>query len=99
MLTRWTRLTASILLAVCDLSTSLQKPLGLLLPLEGDEGYTWARGELHVNHLPVIDAPVHITGDDMSIAQDFLHHCHVSQPIRPFYPGLQVNDGSHSRRT
>src|SRR5260221_1297242 len=56
--------------------------------LIGDERYSWAGPKLHVCRLPVVHTPVHVARDHISIAEDLLHHPHVSHAISPFYPGL-----------
>src|SRR5260370_3078820 len=56
--------------------------------LIGDERYSWAGPKLHVCHLPVVRTPVQVARDHISIAEDLLHHPHVSHAISPFYPGL-----------
>src|SRR6266550_57432 len=60
--------------------------------LEGNKCYSGSRSKLHVSDFPIIDAPIHITGNHMSILQNLLHNCYVPQTICPFYPRLQVNN-------
>src|SRR5579875_1202373 len=60
--------------------------------LHCDEGHTRTGCELHVCHLPIVDAPVHVTGNHIPVAKDALNDGDMSQTVGPFYPGLQVDD-------
>src|SRR5579875_2944106 len=64
--------------------------------LHCDEGHTGARRELHICHLPIVDAPVHVTGNHIPVAKDALNDGDMPQTVGPFYPGLQVDDRSRT---
>ena len=58
--------------------------------LIADKGDAGAGGKLDIGNLPVVGTPVHITGDEMPIAEDALHHGHMPKAISTLHPWLKV---------
>ena len=88
----------SIICSVGTCSTSYRSLraqwIAPLQELKADEGNPWAGSKLDVRDLPVVDAPVHIAGDDMAIAEDTLHNRYVSKPVGSLHVRLQIYNSS-----